>query len=242
VRQFERASMSRLTVTGLVLHFPGRNLLESVSFTAEAGEIVAVTGPSGSGKTSLLNCLSGVTSPTCGSVAVDGTVISTLGSSARAQFRLEHIGLIFQFGELLPELTVVENVSVPLRLLGVKRRPAEDRALAMLAQLGLSDRGAEHPEVLSGGEVQRVGIARALVHHPKLILADEPTGALDEENSVVLMALLASQARQVATTVVVATHDPLVADRADRVLTVKHGTVVGPILGEQTVVGLAAAR
>jgi len=217
--------MQRLVVSDLALRVPGRVLFDGISFAADPGEMLAVMGPSGSGKTSLLNCLSGISVPSRGTVTIDGTATSRLGASGRASFRLAHIGLVFQFGELLPELPVVENVALPLCLLGTKRREAEYLALSILDRLGLGDRGDAHPDVLSGGEVQRVAIARALVHRPGLVLADEPTGALDERNAVELMALLGEQARELGATVVVATHDPLVAERVDRVLRLRHGTV-----------------
>lgn len=226
--------MSQLEVVDLTLEVPGRRLLDRAAFAAETGECVAVMGPSGSGKTSLLNCLSGITRPTTGAVRLDGTELSALGNAARAAFRLRRVGLVFQAGELLPELTVAENVALPLRLQGVARREADARALAWLERLGLGDRGAAHPDVLSGGEVQRVGIARALAHGPALVLADEPTGALDEANAVRVAELLVGTAKDLGATVVVATHDPLVAARADRVLRLHEGRLVPAEPGRPT--------
>jgi ABC-type lipoprotein export system ATPase subunit len=218
--------MSQLEVVDLSLVVPGRKLLHGVTFRADAGVCVALMGPSGSGKTSLLNCLSGITTPTSGTVRVGDVEVTRLGSSKRAEFRLQQVGMVFQFGELLPELTVVENVALPLRLVNVARADAEQRATQLLDRLGLQGRGSAHPNVLSGGETQRVGIARALVHTPRLVLADEPTGALDEANATQIGDLLVGTAKQLGATVVIATHDPLVAARADYVLRLRDGQVV----------------
>lgn len=210
--------MERLEVRDLSLDVPGRRLLNDVNFSAGAGECLAIMGPSGSGKTSLLNCLCGIATPASGSVRIDGVKLSSLGVSKRSEFRLRNVGMVFQFGELLPELTTLENVALPLRFMGISRREAERRAEEWLDRLGLGGRGEARSDALSGGEIQRVGIARALAHEPGLILADEPTGALDEADSVLIVGLLAGIAKELGTTVVVATHDPLVASRMDLVL------------------------
>lgn len=202
---------------------PGRRLLDHINFVSSAGECIAIVGPSGSGKTSLLNCLCAITSPTSGTVVIDGVELTGLGSSKRARFRLQYIGMVFQFGELLPELSMLENVALPLRLMGASRSEAEGRATDWLEKLGLGGRGGAHTDVLSGGEVQRVGIARALAHGPRLVLADEPTGALDETNSRYIAELLINMAKEVGATVIVTTHDPLVASRADRILRLYDG-------------------
>lgn len=214
---------ARLHVAGLSFDVPGRRLLDGVAFSARSGECLAVVGPSGSGKTSLLNCLSGIYAPSHGSVKIEGTDLTTLASSKRSAFRLRHVGMVFQFGELLPELSASENVSLPLRFMGVARREAERRAAEWLARVGLAGRERDHPDVLSGGETLRVAVARALIHAPGLILADEPTGALDEENTKQVVDLLARASTETGATVVVATHDPLVASRADRVLRLRGG-------------------
>lgn len=218
--------MGQLEISDLSLDVPGRRLLDRVGFDAEPGECLAVMGPSGSGKTSLLNCLCGITTPTSGSVTVDETELTGLGLSKRTAFRLRRIGMVFQYGELLPELTVLENVALPLRLMGSSRDEAERRAFEWLDRLGLEERSGAHPDVLSGGEVQRIGIARALAHQPRLVLADEPTGALDEANSELVVGLLVGIAKESDATVVVATHDPLVASRADRVLRLLEGRLI----------------
>lgn len=212
-----------LEVSNLSLDVPGRRLLDSVDLEAEVGECVAVMGPSGSGKTSLLNCLCGITTPSSGSMRINGVELTSLGLSERAAFRLRRIGIVFQFGELLPELTALENVALPLRLMGSSRGEAERRAGEWLERVGLSEHSEAHPDALSGGEVQRVGIARALAHEPRLVLADEPTGALDEDNTVRVMRLLTGAAKDLGATMMVTTHDPLVASRTDRVLRLREG-------------------
>lgn len=214
---------SQLEVRNLTLDVPGRRLLNGIGFAGRAGECLAVMGPSGSGKTSLLNCLCGIATLTAGSVQVDGVELTSLGLSKRTAFRLRRIGMVFQFGELLPELTALENVALPLRLMGFSRNEAEHRATSWIDRLGLGEHGGSHPDVLSGGETQRAGIARALAHEPRLILADEPTGALDEANSIHIAGLLVGAAKDLGATVVVATHDPLVASRADRVFRLRDG-------------------
>jgi putative ABC transport system ATP-binding protein len=218
--------LAYLEVSDLSLHVPGRRLLADVSFTAEAGECLAIMGPSGAGKTSLLNCLCGIATPASGSVRVDGVDLTGLGMSGRSAFRLRRVGLVFQFGELLPELSALENVALPLRLMRVARSEAERRAEAWLEQLGLGGQGGAHPDTLSGGEIQRVGIARALAHEPKLVLADEPTGALDEANTALIAELLLGAAKELGAAVAVVTHDPLVASKADRVFRLHEGHLV----------------
>jgi putative ABC transport system ATP-binding protein len=195
-------------------------------------------GPSGSGKSTLLNCLAGIFLPSSGQVVIDGSTVTAMSVSARARLRLRRVGIVFQFGELLPELTVLENVALPLRLQGRGARVADGGARAMLERLGVAGHAAKHPTELSGGEVQRVGIARALVHEPSLVLADEPTGALDEDNAGLITGLLIGVARELGAAVVVATHDPTVAACANRVFRLRAGRLVdaGP-LGSPPVAG-----
>jgi ABC-type lipoprotein export system ATPase subunit len=212
----------RLTVEDLSLKVPARRLLAGASFGVAAGECVAVVGPSGVGKTSLLNCVAGIDTPAAGSVRIDDTDLSLLRADERAAFRLRHIGLVFQFGELLPELTLLENVALPLRLMDASRRDAEDRARSRIDSLGLSHRAQARPELLSGGEIQRAAIARALVHEPSVVLADEPTGMLDEETTAKVVGLLVETARQLGSALLLVTHDPLVASTADRVLRMRN--------------------
>lgn len=215
-----------LEVVDLTLEIPGRRLLESASLAVHAGECLAIVGPSGVGKTSLLNCIAGISTPAAGSVTVDDIELSRLPSSERSAFRLRHIGMVFQFGELLPELTLLENVALPLRLLGEDRRAAEERARARLAEVGLADQAKSRPELLSGGEIQRGAIARALVHDPSLVLADEPTGMLDEDNTGRIVDLLIESTRHAGAALLIVTHNPTVARAADRLMMIRGGQLL----------------
>jgi putative ABC transport system ATP-binding protein len=210
--------MTGLAVSDLTFDVPRRRLFEGLTFDVPPGCATAIVGPSGSGKTSLLHCLAGISLPTAGSITLGHTELSGLSMWQRSAFRLANIGMVFQFGELLPELTVVENVALPLRLRGVNRRDAERRARECLRDLLPDDRDSDHPDSLSGGEVQRVGIARAFVNHPALILADEPTGALDEDNALNVARVLLDAAHRHDVSVVVATHNALLARMADQVI------------------------
>jgi len=207
-----------LTITDLVLEVPGRRVLDGVDLTVAAGEVVAVLGPSGAGKTSLLNCAAGVVAPTSGRVEVDGDELTRLSGSKRSALRLSRMGIVFQFAELLPGLTAVQNVELPLRLLGHSRIDARERALIWLDRLGVAERGPALPEALSGGELQRIAIARAMVHDPVLVIADEPTGMLDAATTREVVDVLVTTARGRGTALLVATHDAEVAGSADRVL------------------------
>ena len=209
-----------LEARGLTVEVAGRRLLEDVDLRVPAAECVAVMGPSGVGKTSLLNCLAGIATPAAGSVTVAGAQLTAMSSRRRAAFRLSHIGLVFQFGELLPELTVAENVALPSRLMGMPREKAQERAVSHLARFGLGERAGAHPDELSGGQQQLVGLARALVHEPVLVLADEPTGMLDEASTDRVADHLVRASRALDAATVIVTHDPHVASKTDRVLTI----------------------
>jgi putative ABC transport system ATP-binding protein len=199
-----------------------RQILDGVSFGVAAGEVLALRGPSGSGKTTLLNACAGLVVPDAGSVwlAAAGARhdLAALPEAARARMRRQHVGYVFQFFNLVPTLTIRENVLLPLALSG--RWHLETRALERLDALGLGGFGAAFPEQLSGGERQRVAIARALAHEPVLVLADEPTGNLDTANGARVVELLWSNVRALGSALVIATHDPAVAGRADRILEV----------------------
>lgn len=215
-----------LQAGSLTLTFPKRSVLDHLDLTVDTGESVAIMGPSGSGKSTLLSILAGNLLPDSGSVRIRDTEISRLSVSQRATFRLHNIGMIFQFGELLPELTALENVMLPLQLQHVAGREAEQRALEVLERVGMGTHAGQRPEDLSGGEIQRIGIARALVHKPALVLADEPTGALDEMNAGTIVSLLLDAARAESAAVIIATHDPTVARQADRILRLHEGQLV----------------
>ena len=198
--------------------------LDNVSFSIPQGQFVAIVGPSGSGKSTLLHILGGVDTPTSGSVQIGGTDISKLDETALAIFRRRQIGLIYQFYNLLPILTVEENLTLPLLL--DDRKPDKQQIRALVATLGLSERLKHLPNQLSGGQQQRVSIGRALVNNPALVLADEPTGNLDSENSREIIALLRRFNRESNQTVVIITHDERIALSADRIISVEDGRIV----------------
>ena len=198
--------------------------LDNVSFSIPQGQFVAIVGPSGSGKSTLLHILGGVDTPTSGSVQIGGTDISKLDETALAIFRRRQIGLIYQFYNLLPILTVEENLTLPLLLDG--RKPDKQQIRALVATLGLSEWLKHLPNQLSGGQQQRVSIGRALVNNPALVLADEPTGNLDSENSREIIALLRRFNRESNQTVVIITHDERIALSADRIISVEDGRIV----------------
>ena len=200
--------------------------LDNVSFSVEKGEFVAIIGPSGSGKSTLLHILGGVDVPTKGSVVINQTDISNLDETALAIFRRRQIGLIYQFYNLIPILTVQENLTLPLLLDG--RKPPDEKQISTLVKrLGLENRLDHLPNQLSGGQQQRVSIGRALVNNPALMLADEPTGNLDSENSKEIISLLRQFNKDFNQTVIIITHDEKIANSADRVITIEDGKITG---------------
>jgi putative ABC transport system ATP-binding protein len=221
--------MAALAVSELVKSFdePGkrREVLRGASLSIEAGELVALVGRSGSGKSTLLNLVAGIDRPSSGRIAIDDVEVSALGERDRSIFRRRHIGFVFQFFNLIPTLTVEENVRLPLELGRAATRADRARARELLGAVGLGDRPAAFPDQLSGGEQQRVAIARALVHRPALLLADEPTGALDSETGSLVLRLLIELGRDGRTTVLLVTHSDEVARAADRTLMVEDGVV-----------------
>ena len=203
-----------------------RVVLRDVSLTIASGEIVVLVGRSGSGKSTLLNLIAGIDRPTAGSVAVNGTDLTALDEQARTRFRRRQIGFVFQFFNLIPLLTVEENLLLPLDLNGRADAEGVARARALLERVGLAGRGDSFPERLSGGEQQRVAIARALIHDPALILADEPTGNLDADTAADVLDLLDKLAREAGRTVLMATHSREVIGVADRIFTMQRGALV----------------
>jgi len=197
--------------------------LEDASFRLDPGEVVALTGPSGSGKSTLLNLIGALDRPDAGSISVDGRRLELISDLVR--YRAQTIGFVFQFHNLLPTLTAAENVQVPMFGQGIARRTREEKAHALLAEMGLRGRSEARPGVLSGGERQRVAIARALANDPRLLLADEPTGALDYESGMQVLDLLQEVREQRGTTVLVVTNDEEVARRADRTLRLRDGVI-----------------
>src|ERR1017187_2227861 len=200
--------------------------LNNVTLRIGPAERVAVMGPSGSGKSTLLNLVCGLDEPTSGSVMVEGVELAGLTDDARTRLRREKIGMIFQTFNLLPTLTSVENVALPLRLQGLHKHEAEHRAVAMLDRVGLRDRGVHRPDQLSGGERQRVAIARAVIFRPPLLLGDEPTGNLDSATGEEILRLLDDLHREYNSTLLLVTHNDLAAAFCDRILTLRDGQFV----------------
>ena len=200
--------------------------LQGVNVKIEKGEFVAVLGPSGSGKTTLLNLIGGLDKPTKGRVYVDGGDLTAMSEKDLTGLRRKKIGFVFQFYNLIPVLTAFENVELPMVISGVSRQEAAKRAEKLLESVGLSNRARHRPDELSGGEQQRVAIARSLANRPSVVLADEPTGDLDTATGQQVLTMLLEMARQEDATVVVATHDPAVLHMADRVLRMRDGRIV----------------
>jgi len=200
--------------------------LVAVDFALVAGESVAVMGPSGSGKSSLLHCLAGVLEPNSGEVTAFGRRIDTLGEAARAAFRLEQLGMVFQFGNLIPELTLLENVMLPLQLLGASTKKARSRAHQLLEALEVDQVSGRRAGAVSGGQGQRAAVARALVHRPALVLADEPTGALDSVNADKVLDALLALAEDLGSAVLVVTHENRVAAHCERLVTLQDGRII----------------
>lgn len=202
-----------------------RAVLSDVNAQILLGEFVVLLGPSGSGKSTLLNLISGIDVPSSGQVKFDSADLTSMSERNRTLFRRKNIGFVFQFFNLLPTLTVLENLRLPLELNGITGKIAQSRAADLLEAVGLADRGRSFPDRLSGGEQQRVAIARALVHDPTLVLADEPTGNLDEDTGAQVMGLLDALVRQRGKTMVVVTHSADVVDLADRLFLMREGTL-----------------
>jgi putative ABC transport system ATP-binding protein len=218
-----------LSATGLHLSFGQTPALRGAEFAIGRGEIVAVMGPSGSGKSTLLYCLAGILVPDAGEVWFDGRRLDTLSEARRSELRRSAFGFVFQFGQLVPELIAEENVALPLLLAGQRRTEAFSRARRWLAPLGLEGLESRRSGELSGGQAQRVALARGLVAEPEVLFADEPTGSLDSLTGEQVMDLLIDQAHAHGTTVIIVTHEPRVAAYADREIVVRDGRVSGPV-------------
>ncbi|MFE3556834.1 ABC transporter ATP-binding protein [Streptomyces sp. NPDC059193] len=214
---------SLLTATGLRKEYGPTRALDGAEFSIHPGEVVAVMGPSGSGKSTLLHCLAGIVPPDSGTITYAGRELSAMNDAERSALRRGEFGFVFQFGQLVPELTCVENVALPLRLTGVKRKEAERTALNWMERLQVEDLARKRPGEVSGGQGQRVAVARALVTQPRVIFADEPTGALDSLNGELVMQLLTEAARSANAAVVLVTHETRVAAYSDREIVVRDG-------------------
>lgn len=214
---------SLLTADGLRKAYGPTTALDGAEFSIHPGEIVAVMGPSGSGKSTLLHCLAGVVRPDAGQITYNGRQLTGMTDTALSALRRSEFGFVFQFGQLVPELTCVENVALPLRLNGSKRAEAERIALTWMERLEVDDVRSKRPGEVSGGQGQRVAVARALATSPRVIFADEPTGALDSLNGERVMELLTDAARSTNAAVVLVTHETRVAAYSDREIVVRDG-------------------
>ncbi len=202
-----------------------RAVLEDVNLDIERGEFVAVTGRSGTGKSTLLNLISGIDVPDSGAIVLDGVDLTAFGERERTLKRRHAVGFVFQFFNLIPTLSVAENLMLPLELIGSNRDVARERVTTMLERVDLASRAESFPDRLSGGEQQRVAVARALVHEPDLVLADEPTGNLDAETGRMVLTLLSEMSRDAGKTLIIVTHSEEAAARAGRVLRIEDGRI-----------------
>ncbi|NBE55251.1 ABC transporter ATP-binding protein [Streptomyces boluensis] len=214
-----------LAATGVDLSYGATHAVRDAHIVLGRGEVAAITGASGSGKSSLLYCLAGVLPATRGRIEFEKRSYGDLDDEEISTLRRERFGFVFQYGELLPELTIEENTALPLRLAGKKKGPALAAAAEVLDRLGIGDLRERRPSQVSGGQSQRVAVARALVHRPAVVFADEPTGSLDSANAAAVLQEFLSLARSQGTAVLLVTHDPAVAAQADRNYTMTDGTL-----------------
>ncbi|GIE82420.1 ABC transporter ATP-binding protein [Actinoplanes philippinensis] len=223
LRESSVSSLPLLVADEVSKSFGVTPALRGASLQVYPGEVLALTGPSGSGKSTLLHCLSGILAPDEGRITYDGRDLGAMGDRERSALRRGAFGFVFQFGQLVPELTCLENVALPLRLAGVRRRAAERAAGELLARLEVTDVAGKRPGQASGGQGQRVAVARALITTPRVIFADEPTGALDSRNGDQVIRLLVAAARERGSAVVLVTHEERIAACADRIVAFHDG-------------------
>lgn len=216
-----------IEIKGVTKSFGSLQVLKGIDLCIKKGEIVSIVGPSGAGKTTLLQILGTLDKPDSGSVVVDGIETSTLSTNKLSEFRNKHLGFVFQFHQLLPEFTAIENIMIPAYIAGMKNKEADNRAEELLEFMGLNDRANHKPNELSGGEKQRVAVARALMNNPAVILADEPSGSLDSKNKEELHKLFFELRDKFGQTFVIVTHDETLATLTDRTIHLKDGRIVG---------------
>jgi len=216
-----------ISLRGITKSFGSLQVLKGIDLDIAKGEVVSIVGPSGAGKTTLLQIAGTLDSADSGSVIINGTDVSRLGESALARFRNRQIGFVFQFHQLLPEFTALENIMIPALIAGTSRKAARARAEELLAFMGLSERAGHKPAELSGGEKQRVAVARALVNKPAVVMADEPSGSLDSANKAELHALFFRLRDEMGQTFVIVTHDEQLAKTTDRTIQMRDGMVRG---------------
>lgn len=212
-----------IDIKGIKKSFGSLEVLKGIDLHIDKGEVVSIVGPSGAGKTTLLQIIGTLDRPDAGTITIDGIDVSKLSSKKLSDFRNQHIGFVFQFHQLLPEFTAIENIMIPAYIAGVSHREAIQRAEELLEFMGLSDRASHKPNELSGGEKQRVAVARALINHPAVILADEPSGSLDSKNKEELHQLFFDLRDKFGQTFVIVTHDEQLASITDRTIHMRDG-------------------
>ena len=215
-----------IDIKEITKNFGSLQVLKGIDLHIDKGEIVSIVGPSGAGKTTLLQIIGTLDKPDTGSVIVDGTDIGKLSKAKLSDFRNQHLGFVFQFHQLLPEFTALENVMIPAFIAGKSQKEAKERAMGLLTFMGLQDRASHKPNELSGGEKQRVAVARALVNNPAVILADEPSGSLDSKNKAELHQLFFDLRDKFGQTFVIVTHDETLATITDRTIHMKDGKIM----------------
>jgi lipoprotein-releasing system ATP-binding protein len=215
-----------ITIENITKSFGSLQVLKGINLTIEKGEVVSIVGPSGAGKTTLLQIMGTLDRPDTGTVSIDSIDVTTLSQKKLSDFRNRHIGFVFQFHQLLPEFTALENIMIPAYIAGTSKKAAKQRAEELLAFMNLSDRAQHKPAQLSGGEKQRVAVARALINNPAVILADEPSGSLDTQNKQELHQLFFDLRQQYGQTFVIVTHDEQLATLTDRTIHLRDGVVI----------------
>lgn len=224
-----------IEIKGITKSFGSLQVLKNIDLCIEKGEIVSIVGPSGAGKTTLLQILGTLDKPDSGSVVVDGIETNKLSANKLSEFRNKYLGFVFQFHQLLPEFTAIENIMIPAYIAGMKPKEARNRAEELLEFMGLSDRATHKPNELSGGEKQRVAVARALMNNPAVILADEPSGSLDTKNKEELHKLFFELRDKFGQTFVIVTHDETLATLTDRTIHLKDGKIMDNDCEEETI-------